>query len=315
MEIRYLSHGKNETGGYRHGLFFAQQLQLRIQGSRLAVLRNPEIFRGWNHFRLQFWGCNKSKGDIIIVSVRLALIAIIRNLFTKRKIFIIMHNFDKTDGKTLGLKCYYYLLFLLLKINPSSRIRVVTDSPFFKDKFQNKIKEPIILFPNFFDTKKLQTFKKEKKKRKIHLGQWSEKNSPQIFVLAEKLTAQKFECYFSTLISNLSQSNNTYSVVNFQTYEDYLEEMSECMYTLALPSVNEGWNRVAHESILVGTTVIGFEKGGLGYLLHEASMFVVIDAEAAYDLILKDNHPIPKSEFIHKYDISQAAVIIDGIIN
>lgn len=188
MEIRYLTHGKHETGGYRHGLFFSQQLQKKYEGSTLTVLRNPQIFRNLTHFKLQYWGYKNSNAALQVVSVRLALVSILRNLFTTGRVFIIMHNYDETDGKGWMLRTYYYLLFLFLRRSANRRFRVVTDSPFFKDQCCNNIRLPIILFPNFFDTHKLQSYRKELKERKIHLGQWSEKNSPQIFELAERLS-------------------------------------------------------------------------------------------------------------------------------
>jgi hypothetical protein len=36
------------------------------------------------------------------------------------------------------------------------------------------------------------------------------------------------------------------------------------MCTVCLIKVNEGWNRLAHESILIGTPVFGYGNGGLG---------------------------------------------------
>lgn len=315
MEIRYLTHGKYETGGYRHGLFFAQQLHKKYEGSTLTVLRYQKIFRKLNHFNLQYWGFKNSKAASQVVSVRLALVSILRNLFTTRRVFVIMHNYDETDGKGWMLRSYYFLLFQFLRLSANRRFRVVTDSPFFKDQFSNHIKLPIILFPNFFDTQKLLSYRKEQKERKIHLGQWSEKNSTQIFELAKRLSELSFECYFSTLNNNQQNTSKNYQIKYFDSYESYLEEMSKCLYTYALPSVNEGWNRVAHESILVGTTVIGFEKGGLGYLLKEASMIIVNDAEAAYHKALEGLHPKPNNAFITKYDIANANAFLSNQID
>lgn len=315
MEIRYLSHGKHETGGYRHGLFFAQQLHNKFEESTITVLRNKQTFRKLNHLKLQYWGFTNSSAALQVVPVRLAFISIFRNLFTKGRVFIIMHNYDETDGKGWLLRFYYHLLFIFLKMNSSGRFRVITDSPFFMDQFGKGIKLPIVLFPNFFDTQKLLVFRKERKDRKIHLGQWSEKNSPYIFVLAEQLSALSFECYFSTLNKNAQSTTKTYQISYFDTYDCYLEEMSKCAFSLALPSVNEGWNRVAHESILVGTTVIGFDKGGLGYLLREASMIIVKNIEEAYQKVLEGNHPKPSIAFIEKYDISNAAAFLENQID
>ena len=51
------------------------------------------------------------------------------------------------------------------------------------------------------------------------------------------------------------------------SYEDYIRLLYVSDVTVILSQLNEGWNRIAHESILCGTPVIGNDIGGLGELL------------------------------------------------
>jgi glycosyltransferase involved in cell wall biosynthesis len=305
MDIHYLSHGTFETGGYRHELFFAEQLSKKYKGPNLNVLRAGK-FQGIKHLSLQFWAWKNATADINIVVGRIALIVILRNLFTKNRTFIVLHNFDTTDGKSFLLNVYYSILFFLIKRAKSDRIKIVAVSPFFKNYFENKLGTPVTLFPNFFDTAKLNTFKTIKKENRIHLGLWSGKNSNEIFKLAELLSLNNYSCYFSTLEKQMEKTDKNYSVICFETYELYLRHMAESKYSIAFPSINEGWNRVSHESILVGTPVIGFNKGGLGDLLKESNMLIVNNAAEALELILGNTIREPAIEFIKKYDIENA---------
>ena len=46
---------------------------------------------------------------------------------------------------------------------------------------------------------------------------------------------------------------------------------------LAMSTMPEGWNRIAHEAMLVKTPVIGSGSGGMNELLTNASQYIVTD--------------------------------------
>ncbi len=305
MEIRYLSHGVTETGGYRHELFLAQELHRALHQSTFVLLRQRKIFSSLNHTKLQWWAFKNANAAILVITVRLALVTLLRNAFTNNRIYIVLHNYDEKDRKPKILALYYFLLFNVISCF-HKRVRVVAVAPFFQAYFEQKLKRKIYLFPNFFDTSLLSKFKTPNKQNRIHLGQWSTKNSGDVFDLAQRLTNQGIHCYFSTLDARLAQRKDHYEIVSFDRYESYLVYMAESKFTLAFPAINEGWNRVAHESVLVGTTVIGFKKGGLGNLLEESTMFMVDHYDEALKIILEDKHAETSLQFIAKYDIKNA---------
>ncbi len=62
--------------------------------------------------------------------------------------------------------------------------------------------------------------------------------------------------------------------LNFQEYILLLQSSS---LSVLMSQIDEGWNRVAHESILCKTPVIGTGRGGMGELLEESKQIICID--------------------------------------
>ncbi|MDI1232945.1 MAG: hypothetical protein PSX81_01545, partial [bacterium] len=79
--------------------------------------------------------------------------------------------------------------------------------------------------------------------------------------------------------------------------------------------VNEGWNRTAHESLLVNTPVIGFKRGGLGDLLKQSNSVIVNSVEEAYNCIEGDVWVLPDEKFLEKYSIKNTTEYLKVICN
>jgi glycosyltransferase involved in cell wall biosynthesis len=58
------------------------------------------------------------------------------------------------------------------------------------------------------------------------------------------------------------------------SYQDYLRLLSIADVSVLLSEFKEGWNRIAHESLLCGTPVIGRAIAGLGELLVESKQTI-----------------------------------------
>jgi len=503
--INYISFGKYETGGYKHELFFAEQLCKYLNKEngnvKLNIIRKNRFYSTpFQYLKLFLLGL-KANGNYNIVVARVALFAILRNVFTKNKVYIVLHNFDKNDGKSFWLNWYYNFLFWVLKNTTNKNVSIVTVAPFWVNYFKEKINKniPVHLFPNFFDSayyekfwlnnilfeqnlinteqkqlkgdstdlnfftplqlteelnafnftlqcfytdlqdfiiilqhlgtvpehlgtvpehlgtipehlktvpehlkiiqehlgnvpehsensdehignsdehlkyipKHLETidkhltiakkhysiiekhlantaqndfkalnnayetfkdslnesqnsaksfqnakevlnnlllfFKKteKKKKKQIHLGQWSFKNHPDVFEVAKQLTAKGYYCYFSTNFKDFAAKNSNYEVVYFEQFEDYLTQMAASEFTLALTAINEGWNRVAHESILVGTPVIAYAKAGLLDLVNESNSYAAISIADVLKTIENKNVQV-NSSLLANYNIKNS---------
>ncbi len=319
MKFNYLSHGKYITGGFLHEKFYAESLLtfLRSLGYKIEFkqIREHKFFDNWfAHLQLLFFGLKHSNADINLLVSRFALPALIKAIFTNNKYILVFHYEDERDKSSFVLKYYFKLFFVLLNLCKPQNLAILVVAPFWQNYFKNKVKDcPVIYFPNLFNLKEYNSIKVAKQAKQIHLGQWSWKNDNKVFELANRLTELGYNCYFSTNNTSEKGRFDTYEIIA-ENRESYLNRMAGSTYTIAFTSINEGWNRVAHESILLGTNVIGFNLGGLGDLLKESNSFIVEDIEQALQIIKSEKtHVIPDS-FIKKYSDINAGQYLESSI-
>ena len=319
LTLKYLRHGKVLSGGARHEEFMFDTIQHELEKRNVQFNARKEIaasiFRRLANLRLIFWGIRHANANINIVVGRLALSSLIRNKFTRNKTLIVFHNYDENDGKGRLLKYYYKMLFNMLASSNRSKVSIITVSPYFQKYFSGKFPNlNVFLFPNLFDTKKYLGFLKERDMKKILLGQYSSKMDKSLFKLADKLSSSGYNCFFCTLREEEVGKYASYEVRKFN-FDEYLNEMASSYCSLSLSGVNEGWPRMVHESILVGTPVIGYDKGGLGDLLKESCSYIVQNENEAFDLI-KNEHLTFKTPdvFIAKYDSATSPEWIKPLI-
>jgi glycosyltransferase involved in cell wall biosynthesis len=317
--IRQQTHGKHVTGGSIYEEFFLEKLAGQLEAEGMAVATESKFynrnFRGLNNFRLLFSGWKNGNADVNIVAARLGLPVIIRNLFNSKKTLIVLHNYDPEDGKSWFLKLYYGLLFSILKLKPAG-VGIVCVAPYFKKYFSGLFPSlPVFYFPNLFNNREYQGYRTSKDPRKIFLGQYSAKKDDSILEIAKKLTGAGYTCFFCSLNPEDASRDEFYEIKSIP-FSAYLHEMATSYCTLALPGVNEGWNRIAHESLLVGTPVIGYDKGGLGDLLRESDSYIVNSSEEVVDLIMTYSvifrDPVA---FLEKYDSGNSRAFLEPVLD
>lgn len=315
--VLYLSHGKTITGGYLHEKFLAQTLadalQMEYQETRFwQYFENPMA-----HLKLNFSAFSYSNYPIVISVARLSLPILIRNLFNQNKILLVWHYHDKKDGVGWLLHCWYGLSLKLIKILPAKKVKLICVAPFWQSYFTKRLgKNKVFLFPNLFDYESYSGYKREVKNNEIHLGQVSFKNSPDILWLTAKLKAQGYTCFYST--NNSDFQNKTIDpnaeVRYYSNQEDYWKAVAHSKFTLALPNFNEGWNRVAHESLLLGTPVIAYAKGGLADLLNLAKVEAAKNKEEVLSILLKDS-PSFSLNGLSDFQIKNKTIWLNPILN
>ena len=86
------------------------------------------------------------------------------------------------------------------------------------------------------------------------------------------------------------------------TYTDYLRLIKSSDIVCLFSSFKEGWNRIAHESILCGKTVIGRRgTGGMEELINETNNFFIEDINVKD--IIKLSKITPNTDLLAKYDL------------
>lgn len=319
FSIYHISHGIAPTGGFRHEEFLktsiAAALKRDMQQVEEKTIRANRFFKGWAQLRLLWFGFINATATANIIVSRVALSSLIRNAFNNKKNIIVFHYFDERDGKGVLLRWYYALLFLILRNFKFTDTLIVVVAPFWLTYFNIKVTNriPVFLFPNFFETEKYLKYRTGDKLKQIHLGQFSFKNDERVFELAKELSKQGYVCYFSTMIKDETGKFDGYEV-RCEDYETYLSGMAKSLYTISFIKINEGWNRIAHESILVGTTLIANDAGGLGDLVKESGSLTANNVVGFLNHIANHNHPPVNASFIEKYDVKNAPEYIRPLI-
>lgn len=317
QRIRYISYGPNKTGGYLHEYFWCQALKDKLlqAGNEVVieVKRDKQYTQNfWQRLLFIIRPFQLANADWNIVVAQTALTAIIRNLFSNRKIIIVWHSHDEAYIKGFFLKFYFKLLFFLLRFIRTKRVSIACDSIYWSNKLKEYTHSNInyLFWPNLFDTSYYSRFRTQNKKKQIYLGQFHPKNDPMIFDLAEQLTQKGYDCFFSTLKANEEVVKDTYQIKYFKDFEQYLNEVACSLYALALSKQKEGWNRIAHESILLHTPVIAYNSGGLGELLKESNSKIVTNIDECLQLILSNYTIEYNIAFEEKYDIKNVELFL-----
>ena len=276
--------------------------------ANLKINRADQDFKGFKGF-LNLWrfGFKHAVADVNITVQRLLLPVFLRSIFNRKKVLLVFHHYDEREQLSFAYHLNYKLILMLLRLN-HPRLKVVVVANFWVDFLvkQGVDKETILVFPNLFNVSDYEAIEQQNvsKTNTIYMGQYGIKQHPLVFELAALLTLQGYSCVFSTNNKNEVKQTSTYQVVQF-LYTDYLLFIATCKYTVCVSCFNEGWNRTAHESLLLGTPVIGNQSGGLTQLLTEANQHQVTTAQQAFDIITQNNPiSIPQS-FVQRYHINQ----------
>lgn len=316
VRLTYLSHAMVPTGGTAHEQFWVNQIAAQL-GSETEVNKaiTGHSFSIGQQLSYVKWCWTNAKGNILIVSHWTALIAYIKSVFTNQKVVFIWHHYDQQEWKSTFTRLYFKVLLWMLKHLPKKHLALVAVSPFWVKKFQQELHPtiPVFLLPNLFNAADYRTFRKTNKQKQIYLGKWSDKIHPDVFLLADQLTQQGWSCFFSTQ-TDASKQEDTFSIRRMDATETYLEALSASTASILLVKVAEGWNRTAHESILVGTPVLAYPAGGLTDLLEEANGTVLKSYHDAIQQLGNLTQEMNET-FADKYDVKKASQYLKPLMD
>ena len=317
MRLLYLSHGAEESGGYRHEKQLAQGISSAI-GAELQEIRYRRHFKGfWEWLQLAFYAWRDAgKADTVISVARLAWPVWWRLCWKKdARLLLVLHNYDPKDGK---IAWYHRLLSAFLRRVAGkypTRVAVVVVGSHWQEYFKKQFGIQTLVFPNLFPEEPYKGIRNAAVKDTtcIHLGQWSAKaDLPAYRLLIDALEPLGFRCYFS---SPVRVEAHGFPLRYFETQQAYLESMAAARATVILNCVAEGWSRVAHESVLCGTVLIGKPLGGFAQLLELSGGIPVADADEAARLLAAGSLPEQADpERLQAFSLQEEQVYLQPIL-
>lgn len=322
MKISYISYGKHITGGHLHELFFAKALCKALEKKsakiEFSTIRFSQFFIGlFAYFKLQSisFKALHSVHTAVVVS-RMSWVVLFKQVLNQQfKSLVVLHHLDWSVPSSKFYKIYLQSFLYVLNRFKIQRIGIIVVSPFWlKELKQNYPHVHVFLFPNLFNSIDYESYRTQIKSNYIHLGQWSWKNDPAITELAKQLNMQGYICYFSSNIPEEQCHQEFYEII-CEDHSAYLKRMAAAQWTLALSNYQEGWNRTAHESILVGTPVIGYANGGLSDLLQLSHSKIVKSPNEAFRLICQNVHDdSSKATFIEQFHTNKCSQYLQPIL-
>lgn len=127
--------------------------------------------------------------------------------------------------------------------------------------------------------------------------------------IVEKLDGKWDGLYIVSGITNFDGNMLPKNVIyRYFTKSDYFEMLHYADCTLLNSQFMEGWNRVCHESLSVGTPVIGVAAGGMQEMLNSAGQFIVdkdLESLSHYlKIVLSNRQSFSESgrAFVRKFD-------------
>ncbi len=195
------------------------------------------------------------------------------------KRIIIMFHFDLAETRKKKKHQFFFNRFL----KKAKDAKIIVISTHWKDFLESAGLTDIDIIYCAYDVNKYQPYlAKEEFLRKydlpdkpiIYLG----KNSkPKTFNTYMQLKPLANDCLLITSGQTREFAGPIHLDLNFEGYCSLLYASS---VTVTMPQFSEGWSRIAHESLICGTPVIGNGKGGMKELL-----------ENTHQQILSDNDP------------------------
>jgi glycosyltransferase involved in cell wall biosynthesis len=197
---------------------------------------------------------------------------------TKKYIGVVHHLDPIIENKSWKHRWYFHTL----RNNLRKLDATVTVSEYWKDELIKIGANNVNVIYNSFDVSKYaddgtkNDFKEKHQiandKKLIYIGNASREKG--VYEVYEALKEKGYELIMSGPINNATNVPIRY--VNLDKAE-YIKMLKACDITISMSRMIEGWNRIAHESLLCNTPVIGNGTGGMKELLKKGNQIIEQD--------------------------------------
>lgn len=233
---------------------------------------------------------------------------------SSKKNVAIVHHIDESlvNESLLGRSFLNRMISNLKKVDI-----VVVVSEYWKHYLENKGIENIEIIYNSYDLGKFkfdyelvqrlrENFDFDYNKPVIYLGKLG--SGKGIDEVLNSIDVNKY----NLVVTGKTEHESNLITTRFFSEDEFPVFLSLCDVVLAMSTMQEGWNRITHESLLVKTPVIGSGSGGMRELLTKSGQIIVDDFNHLDDQIqfcLKSHIAYGKLgfEYVKQFDLNYFA--------
>jgi glycosyltransferase involved in cell wall biosynthesis len=221
-----------------------------------------------------------------------------------QKNIVVFHHYD-TIAKSKLLNLYQKIIYknLLSKLNEIDVLVVVSE--YWREHFEKQGIQNIQIIYNPFDIALYQQrTDTEKKAFKAKYGLGNRPivyiGNPQVEKGADKTYAALKHMDIDIVTSGIAHIELPTLHLDLSFY-DYITLLQIADVSVLMSMLKEGWNRVALESLLCKTPVIGTGYGGMGELLRESQQTICRDFSKLPELVQNkiQNPYVPKESYAY----------------
>lgn len=307
MKVTYLNLSRNKYGGrlYESQLVNVLQQQEKHEVLEVNLLRFqknillniPWVAYVWLKYKFFY-------KDILIIT---GVLSAFRGLGARKNI-VIVHHIDYKDSPLVSLLLQKWNFGYLLR-NPSKFDIVVVVSEYWQDYLENRGFNKIELIYNSFNVSDFDVRQEEVDafKKKYHFD-----DKPIIYLgngLRKKGADKAYE-HLKSLDANFVVTGNRDLELPIEhlklSYRDYIILLKASKVVVLMSSLNEGWNRTAHEALLCGTPVVGSGKGGMKEVLESAGQTICEDISELKEIVSGIDYRVSQNQiaFLQSLDES-----------
>lgn len=223
-----------------------------------------------------------------------------------------IHHIDPVSRVKSGFHRYYFnrLLKELQKVD-----KVVAVSVYWKKFLEREGCENVDVIYNSFD---LSLYRNFPKSNPDFLNKHNLPNDKKIIYIGNAMREKGvYEVYDALkdsgyhLVMSGAKNRAADLPVHYLRLDknDYLQLLAVSSVVMAMSKMEEGWNRIAHESLLLKTPVIGSGSGGMAELLDKSGQLRLTDLsdmkEAVHRVITNGSDLAAKGfEYVRQFDLN-----------
>lgn len=287
---------------------YLQKMDLEMENRFLIETNAENKVKKIFHFYNSLYKISKQAYDI---TIRKSEACFFMNKYQKN--IVIFHHYDP-DPTNFLVNAFQKIAYRNLLNNLDKIDILVVVSNYWKEHFKKiGFERTKIIYNPFeiekylhYDVKKIEAFKAKynlTKKPIIYIG------NPQ----KSKGTDKTYEALKELPVHLVTSGKGELKlgIKNLDlNFEEYILLLQASSLSVLMSQIKEGWNRVAHESILCQTPVIGTGKGGMGELLKKTNQIICNDFSKLAELVemsLKQNLKISEEakEYVRSFSVEK----------